>query len=136
MDRQGGKYFTIWYGVYRPADRSLAYCNAGHPPALLWTGADVQQLDADGPGVGMMPDLPYDTRTTEVPPGARLLVYSDGVFEVEKADGQMWAFEDFVSHICGEFGRDGLIDRHLTFARALGGRDILADDFSMLEARL
>ena len=135
MDRQGGKYFTIWYGVYRPADRTLAYCNAGHPPALLWSGGGVELLDADGPGVGMMPDMPYDTRTTAVPAGARLLVYSDGAFEVEKADGEMWPFEAFVEHVGGRFGRDDLMDGHLAFARELGGDDTLPDDFSMLEAR-
>jgi sigma-B regulation protein RsbU (phosphoserine phosphatase) len=135
MDRQDGKYFTIWYGVYRPGDRKLMYCNAGHPPALLWSGAGVSQLDADGPAVGMVPELPYDTRTIEVGPDARLLVYSDGVFEIEKKlDGQMWAYHDFVEHITPVFGGDGLIDRHLTFARELAGSAILDDDFSMVEA--
>ena len=135
MDRQGGKYFTIWYGVYRPADRTLAYCNAGHPPALLWSAGGVEHLDADGPGVGMMPDLPYNTRTTTVPDGARLLVYSDGAFEVEKADGKMWQYEEFIDHVVGRFGRDDLMDGHLAYARELGGAHVLADDFSMLEAR-
>ena len=105
MDRQDGKYFTIWYGVYRPAERQLAYCNAGHPPALLHSGGTVQQLEADGPAVGMVPELPYDTRTTDGGEGARLLVYSDGVFEVEKPDGQMWQYTDFVEQICPELGR-------------------------------
>ena len=135
MDRQDGKYFTIWYGVYRPSERKLAYCNAGHPPALLWSGGQVHQLDADGPGVGMMPDMPFDTRTIEVGPGARLLVYSDGVFEIEKTDGQMWAYPEFVERIAPEFGKEGLIDSHLDFARAFGGQDVLGDDFSMVEVR-
>jgi sigma-B regulation protein RsbU (phosphoserine phosphatase) len=82
MDRQDGKYFTIWYGVYRPADRTLAYCNAGHPPALLWHDGRVEQLTADGPAAGMMPGMPYDNRTVPVPPDARLVVFSDGVFEI------------------------------------------------------
>jgi sigma-B regulation protein RsbU (phosphoserine phosphatase) len=135
MERQDGKYFTIWYGVYRPAERKLAYCNAGHPPALLWTGGQVHQLEADGPAVGMMPELPYDTRTIEVGGSARLLVYSDGVFEIEKPDGQMWQYGDFVARISPEFGREGLIDRHLAFARGLRGGEVLGDDFSMVEAR-
>jgi sigma-B regulation protein RsbU (phosphoserine phosphatase) len=39
MEKQNGKYFTIWYGVYRKKDRSLAYCNAAHPAPLLWSGS-------------------------------------------------------------------------------------------------
>jgi len=34
-----------------------------------------------------------------------------------------------------QFGRDGLIDNHLGFARGLRGGDVLGDDFSMLEVR-
>jgi sigma-B regulation protein RsbU (phosphoserine phosphatase) len=135
MERQDGKYFTIWYGAYHAPSRRLAYCNAGHPPALLWSGGQVHQLEADGPAVGMMPEMPYDTRTVDVAADGRLLVYSDGVFELEKPDGQMWQFGDFISHITPELTRDGLIDRHLAFARGLCGGNVLGDDFSMLEAR-
>lgn len=135
MERQDGKYFTIWYGVYSASNRKLAYCNAGHPPALLWKHGPVEQLEADGPGVGMIPDMPFDTRTVDVPPESRLLVYSDGVFEIEKPDGAMWQFAEFLQHIGEKFGRDGLIDTHLGFARGLRGGDVLGDDFSMLEAR-
>ena len=135
MDRQDGKYFTIWYGVYRPSDRKLAYCNAGHPPGFLWSGGTIVHLEADGPGVGMIPDMHFDTHMADVPLDARLLVYSDGVFEIEKPDGEMWQFQQFVDRIAEEFGRDGLIDNHLGFARGLRGGDVLGDDFSMLEAR-
>ncbi|MFO0803445.1 MAG: SpoIIE family protein phosphatase [Gemmataceae bacterium] len=135
MDRQDGKYFTIWYGVYQASERKLAYCNAGHPPAFLWKNGPVEQLEADGPGVGMIPDMPFETRVTEVPPGSRLLVYSDGVFEIEKPDGNMWQFEQFLNHIQEQFGSEGLIDNHLGYARGLRGGDVLGDDFSMVEAR-
>jgi sigma-B regulation protein RsbU (phosphoserine phosphatase) len=135
MDRQDGKYFTIWYGVYRPADRTLAYCNAGHPPALLWHDGHVGQLTADGPAAGMMPGMPYENRTVPVPPDARLVVFSDGVFEIEvAATGQMWPFEDFLGYLGGLMGHDGMMETQLAHSRALAGSDTLADDFSMLEA--
>ena len=63
MDRQDGKYFTIWYGVYNRPRRTLAYCNAGHPPALLLSDGTFHQLEADAPAVGMMPEMPYESRT-------------------------------------------------------------------------
>jgi sigma-B regulation protein RsbU (phosphoserine phosphatase) len=136
MDRQDGKYFTIWYGVYRPAERKLAYCNAGHPPALFFSGGSVQQLEADGPAIGMVPELPYDTRTTAIGEGARLLIYSDGVFEIEKPDGQMWQYAEFVERISPELARDGdLIERHLRFCREMSKTDVLGDDFSMVEVQ-
>lgn len=134
MDRQDGKYFTIWYGVYRPADRTLAYCNAGHPPALLAADGQVTLLDADGPAAGMMPGMPYDTRVVPVPPDARLLVFSDGVFEIDQVEsGQMWPFEDFLKYLGGLVGQDGLMDTQLAHSRQLTGSDTLTDDFSMME---
>jgi len=136
MERQDGKYFTLWYGVYSPATRKLAYCNAGHPPALLQTDGELQQLEADGPAVGMVPDLPYDTHTVTVAEGARLLIYSDGVFEVEKPDGQMWQYSDFVERITPELANaSDVIERHLAFCRELSKAEVIGDDFSMVEIR-
>jgi sigma-B regulation protein RsbU (phosphoserine phosphatase) len=136
MERQDGKYFTIWYGVYKPAGRTLAYCNAGHPPSLLLSDGAIHSLEADAPAVGMMPDMPYATSTVPVTEGARLLVFSDGIMEIEKADGEMWSFADFLTRISGELATDGdLIERHLEFVRQLGLREILADDFSMMDVR-
>lgn len=136
MERQDGKYFTIWYGVYQPASRTLAYCNAGHPPALLHSAGELHQLDADGPAVGMVPELPFDTRTVAVAERARLLVFSDGVFEIEKPSGQMWQYPEFVERIGPHLAHEGdVIEPHLRFVREMSGRDILGDDFSMVEVR-
>ena len=51
MERQDGKYFTIWYGVYRPgrAARSRTATPATRRHSCHSGGA-VQQLEADGPG--------------------------------------------------------------------------------------
>src|SRR5579864_8153898 len=38
MEKQNGKYFTIWYGVFNRVRRTLTYSNGGHPAALLHTG--------------------------------------------------------------------------------------------------
>ena len=136
MERQDGKYFTIWYGVYEPPSRTLAYCNAGHPPALLRDGDTLHSLDADAPAVGMMPDMPYETRTLAVAEGARLLVYSDGIMEIEQTNGEMWPFADFLTRITAELAAGGeLIERHLQFVRQLQGGEVLADDFSMMDVR-
>jgi phosphoserine phosphatase RsbU/P len=136
MDRQDGKYFTIWYGVYRPANRQLAYCNAGHPPALLHTGGTLEELEVDGPAVGMVPEMPYGTLTTAIGEGDRLLVYSDGVFEIELPDGRMWQYPEFIERMTGQLGTDGdLIGQHLEFVRQLHAGEVLGDDFSMVEVR-
>ncbi len=133
MDRQDGKYFTIWYGVYHVPSQNLHYCNAGHPPAILRNKSSSLMLEVDGPAVGMVPDLPYDTHTTRIEHNSALLIYSDGIFEIEQADGCMWPFDSFIDHINSELRSGGdVITRHLSYCQANCSQEALADDFSMM----
>jgi sigma-B regulation protein RsbU (phosphoserine phosphatase) len=142
MEKQDGKYFTIWYGVYRRGTRTLAYCNAAHPSPLLWTGASaseaaLKQLASTDPLVGMCPPgTPFETRAVALGPYALLLIYSDGAFEIERPDGSMWTHPEFVSFL-SVLPRNGapLADQLLAHVRQLRGADLLADDFSVLEVR-
>jgi sigma-B regulation protein RsbU (phosphoserine phosphatase) len=141
MDRQNGKYFTIFYGVHRTADRALAYCNAGHPPGLLFTGptqgtAALRQLEPTDTMVGVLPPgVPFETQTTTVDQYARLLVYSDGVFETDKPAGGMWQHPEFVDFLAPRAAADDLMDQLYAHVKDLRGGDILNDDFSICDVR-
>ncbi|HEY1599400.1 MAG TPA: fused response regulator/phosphatase [Pirellulales bacterium] len=139
MEKQNGKYFTMWYGVYEPPTRSLAFSNAGHPPALLYNGpsaaeAQLEKLESDGLAIGMIDGMPYSTTTVALDTFARLLVYSDGVYEIQKPDGNMWQHADFANFISGLRAEGEAVgDRLLAHVQELGGTTILEDDFSVLE---
>ncbi len=141
MERQNGKYFTIFYGVYERPTRTLAYCNAAHPAALLFTGparesAALKQLESTDPMVGMLPPgMPFETRKVAVEAYARLLVYSDGVYEIDRPDGTMWQHAEFVDYLAPLAGEDDLTERLYGHVRQLHGTDTLADDFSVLDVR-
>jgi phosphoserine phosphatase RsbU/P len=140
MEKQHGKYFTIWYGVFDRARRTLAYSNAGHPPALLHTGpsaaeATLHRLDAAGFAAGQIEGTEYDTRVVELGPFARLFLYSDGVYEIDRPDGSMWKLDEFVDFVSGLPREDPVADRLLAHVRQMHGADVLVDDFSVLEAR-
>jgi sigma-B regulation protein RsbU (phosphoserine phosphatase) len=77
--------------------------------------------------------MPYEASCVSLDAGARLLVYSDGVFEIEKSDGSNWAFDEFVRFVVGAQGQSQCADQLLAEVRQLHGSDTLADDFSMLE---
>jgi sigma-B regulation protein RsbU (phosphoserine phosphatase) len=140
MERQNGKYFTIFYGVYRKATRELAYSSAGHPSALLFTGAEptaapLKKLEATDPVIGMLPpDMPFETCVEPLGPHARLLVYSDGVFEVERPNGVMWTFQEFVEFVKGLSPGEPYLERVQAEAYRLRGSELMADDFSFFEA--
>ncbi|MFD5540283.1 SpoIIE family protein phosphatase [Streptomyces sp. NPDC127079] len=61
----------------------LSWTNAGHPPPLLVTHEGVARYLTDGHGIllGVTPERPRPDATAELPPGATLLLYTDGLIE-------------------------------------------------------
>lgn len=97
MDEHADLYFTIWYGVYNARTRQLDYACAGHHPAFL---VPADRSDAIPVGnrnvmIGAIPGMGYKQASIEVPPGAMLYLFSDGVFEIVDRAGRQWALEDF-----------------------------------------
>ncbi len=140
MDQQNGLFFTIWYGIYHRPTRRLDYAGGGHPPALLLTGEDAESarllsLESQGPMVGAVGDLEFSTSTCQVEPFGLLMLYSDGAFEVERADGSTWPFPDFVAFMAsGPRSPDpSSMDRLIKHAREMQRSDEFADDFSIAE---
>jgi sigma-B regulation protein RsbU (phosphoserine phosphatase) len=141
MEQQNGLFFTIWYGVYHKPSRRIAYSAGGHPPALLYTGptvADVrlEQLEPKGPMIGAVPDIPYSTDIIMLDDFAKLYLYSDGAYEIEKADQSMWPFGEFLQ-VMGQGPHDAPdgvnMDRLIAHDRVLMGKDEFVDDLSMVE---
>jgi sigma-B regulation protein RsbU (phosphoserine phosphatase) len=141
MEEYGEKCFTIWYGVYQPSTRVLAWSGGGHPEALLFDGQSDQatvpvRLESQGPMIGMMPWDEFESDRCQVAAGSSLYVYSDGVHEIHKTDGEEWKFEEFVDYLSACRQADGsTIDRLFEHVRELQGSDQLDDDFSIFEAK-
>ena len=136
MERQNDMFFTIWYGVYDTAARTLRWAGGGHPPALLLPpgGGPHRLLDSDGPLIGAVDGLEFDSQEVAVPAGARLFVYSDGAFEISRPDGSIWPFAEFLSTITAPApAATNTMDALVAHVRQLSGRDDFNDDFSMME---
>ena len=136
MERQNNMFFTIWYGVYRRSTGQLAYATAGHPPAIhLRGGADGQLVPSllsgtTGMAIGAMADMEYGTETMSIEPGDRILVLSDGTYEVDGDSTQMLEFDDLLAFTQRPGG-----DRPvavLDWVRSFHGKSALPDDFSLL----
>ena len=140
MEQQNGLFFTIWYGIYHRVSRELAYAGGGHPPSLLWTGPDAANarmisLESQGPMVGAVGELEFATSHCTVENFGILMLYSDGAFEIERADGTTWPFGDFVAFMT-EVAADpqtSSMDQLISHARSLQGIDEFIDDLSMVE---
>jgi len=142
MERQNGVYFTMWYGVYDRRTRQLTYASGGHPPAILLTGSDPSslrrvELGNSGFVVGGMDDTKYETTCVELDKVNKLFVFSDGVYEIQRPDGSLWSFREFLDVVALP-SVPGVSDvrRILDACRSVAGSDSFQDDFSLVEVTL
>jgi hypothetical protein len=83
-----GKFITFFYGLLDGEARRLTYTNAGHnPPVLVRRDGKVLRLDTGGALLGVFPDWKYEEAQIELAPGDRLLLFTDGVSEVQDGKG-------------------------------------------------
>jgi hypothetical protein len=82
----GESFVTCFYAVHQPSDGTLRYANAGHLPAIMIRpGEPPEQIGealAQPLGVGSV----FPQRTTGFPPGADLILYTDGLVESRTRD--------------------------------------------------
>ena len=94
LERVGDLVFVT--AVYLVADAEsgeVRLANAGHPaPLHLQRSAGsvqrCQPTDGPGPALGLIPEFAYDTTRHQLAAGDAMLLFTDGVFEVEGADGE------------------------------------------------
>jgi PAS domain S-box-containing protein len=73
--------FTVLYAIIDPAERTIAWASAGHPPPLVARhGGDIGYLE-DGGGLMGVEEEPYATLRSELEPRDRLVLYTDGLVE-------------------------------------------------------
>ena len=92
----------------------------------------MKPLESQGGIIGLMSDASFESSVCELGPFAELLLFSDGVYEIERPAGEMWTFDEFAQFAAGQPPGAGRIDRLLAEARRLRGAEMLADDFSMV----
>ncbi|HEY0256491.1 MAG TPA: SpoIIE family protein phosphatase, partial [Candidatus Methylacidiphilales bacterium] len=134
MDRNNEKYFTIWYGVYDRAARTLTYASGGHHAAVLVSGdGKGMGLQSGGPVIGVVPNLKYPSAQIAVPSPAELYVFSDGVYEIARPDGSWQSWDDFSQFLRTD---QPTIKTIVARMREAHGVQEFEDDFSLLKMRL
>ena len=136
MQKNQNKFFTIWYGVYNNATHALTYGCGGHHAVLLFDQDNGETVE---PGmqsfmIGMVGDADFESASVTVPPGSRLYVFSDGLFEINNPDKQMLCLDGLREKI-SQAQREPLqrLDAILGSVRGWQGFDDFADDYSLLE---
>lgn len=86
------KFATLFYAELDRESHVLEYVSGGHNPALLAVDGEIRELGPTGPIVGLISEARFECRRLDLPPGATLLVYTDGVTELardEKGDDEL-----------------------------------------------
>ena len=136
--QHGNKYFTIWYGVYQSTSRTLTWSGGGHHPSIVLLRDQPQPmvLSSEGPMMGVLRQAEFPAQSVTIPGDARLLIFSDGVFEIFREKHQMWSLAECIAYLPTIAKEEGnLMDKLLNHIQRLRGSPQLNDDFSIIEAR-
>lgn len=139
MTEQHPRYFSLWYGIYNRVQRRLTYASAGHPPAVLISGhcatetMQVQQLKTRSAPIGMLSDTKYSSASCNLSLPSRLMLFSDGGYELRQTNGEFWSLEQFIDLLTRHVCSDQPLEAILPEIQRVSGTDTFEDDFSLLE---
>jgi len=94
---KGEKFITFFVAHYDANSRKMNYVNAGHNHPFLTNGKVVTDLDQGTIGLGMLAELPFiNVGQTELSPNTTMVLYTDGVVELENESEEFFGTERLV----------------------------------------
>ncbi len=128
------QFATCVYAVYDPSTHKLRYASAGHlPPLLVEPGGVVRRLDAaEGAPLGTDGGGPYLAGVADMPPGATVALYTDGLVEERHRDIDVGVAELAAVLAERQMSLDDTCETALKRLRLPGGQ---ADDVALLLCR-
>lgn len=138
-EKQNNMFFTIWYGVYNKHSKKIVYSSGGHPPALiLSTSGDkntgARQLFTPNLAIGVLQDYQFKQEEFELTGPSRLYIFSDGVFEITKEDGQVWDLKSFSNYLLTISNQNSsCLDQLVQHAKKLNTNPEFEDDYTIIE---
>jgi serine phosphatase RsbU (regulator of sigma subunit) len=128
-----GKFITMLYVVIDPAGGELSCASAGHPkPRLVLPDGEVRPVEVRGLALGVERDQAYVDTRAQLPPGAGVVLYTDGVVEARR-DGEFYGSErlDQLLATRSELSAAELARAVLDDCRSFAGGD-LSDDCAVV----
>ncbi len=122
-----GKYATLIAGRITISGE-LTLVNCGHIAPLRVTGEQACLIDAGNLPVGLFPKAEYTPYTTQLQPGERIVIVSDGVTEAENDKGEFFGDDRLMTAV-----KAGSVDQIFTSIKQYCGGLQFSDDVSVLD---
>jgi serine phosphatase RsbU (regulator of sigma subunit) len=88
------RFVTLFIAELDPLSGILNYINAGHnPPLMGYADGTIEQLDAGGFPLGILPTAEYEVGQLKLNSGDTLVIYSDGVSEANNLKEEEFGME-------------------------------------------
>ena len=127
-------YFTIFYMVFNVEDGTLRYVRGAHPePVLMRKTGAIETLNAYGTPVGFEFSQGYEECRIQMNPGDRLLIYSDGLLELEEDNGETVGYDRLINMAAAYMKEDHRRPFAMQFKQMAEKQSRLKDDLTMIE---
>jgi sigma-B regulation protein RsbU (phosphoserine phosphatase) len=122
------KFVTMVLGVLDPQAQTLTLANAGHPFPILVNGSANFIDSVSGVPLGIT-DREYEEETFVLPPGSRVLLYSDGISEAANQAREEYGPERLRNHASR---KEVTVESILADVNNFTGSRSLADDATVV----
>lgn len=93
-DAADGTFVTFFCARLEPGTSMVRYVNAGHnPPLVACQGCGLAELRPTGMALGVVEDATYEQGTVQLDPGDVLVLYTDGVPDAVRPDGERFGMD-------------------------------------------
>jgi len=139
-------FFTITYLIINTKTGELRYSNAGHPHSIvLRKDGTLELLQKGGPAIGMG-DFHllsgkvrrFEEGHSQINPGDKLFVYTDGIIEYENPDGEFYGTDRFYEALKSIQGEavTGIVEQSIKSLMDFGDNAKPQDDITLLGLEL
>ena len=97
-NNEGSMFVSAWIGFIDLKTGVVKYVHAGHTCPVLFGNAAPEFVRQEREMVlGAMPDLEFHEQELKLQPGDALFLYTDGVTEAERSDGELYGNDRLIS---------------------------------------
>ncbi len=134
-------FVTAGYLFIDTENQTATYAGAGHPPLLMWRGAEqkIYQYREKGIILGQFEDVRYQNIELSFKSGDRFFLYTDGIVEATNAAGDLFGWSRFKEFITSHAGQsvDNFADGFIQHISNWSGKHLdeaLDDDLTLVVA--